>query len=212
MPHNTGEFVVGVVLRAHHDGSFDHLLAAFTNLRGTGRLAKLVIFATQDAPQPSCQAALQVLVQEVQWVPGGSVKRDLLQRCDVLVSLQEGVPFLVLQAMFLRVPIITTAVRFPEVLRNHSGVIFIQRGNISELQGALIRQSEKSRRMPNPGFVPEEIIAKHYSDTYLWREDCSRTVNGRESKRRLLIKRRYTEPFPPNNSFSTGVETASRLP
>jgi glycosyltransferase involved in cell wall biosynthesis len=102
------KFVVGAVLGPDSNGSFDHLLATFSNLRKRGRLAKLVIFAARDTQQLANEAAIQELRPDLQWVSYELSTRDLLQGCDVLVSLQDGVPLLVLRAMSSRIPIITT--------------------------------------------------------------------------------------------------------
>ena len=120
------EFVVGAALGPDSNGSFDHLLAAFSNLRKTGRPTKLIVFAAHDTQQLASKAAIQELRPDLQWVPNELNTRDLLQACDVLVSLQDGVPLLVLQAMSSRIPIITTAVRVPEALRNQRTVVFIR--------------------------------------------------------------------------------------
>jgi len=183
------EFVVGAALGPDSNGSLDHLLATFSKLRKTGRLAKLVIFAAPDTQQLASKAAIQELRPNLQWVPDELSTRDLLQGCDVLVSLQDGVPPLVLRAMSSRIPIITTAVRIPEALRNLRTVKFIRHGDRHGLQEALLRLSEQPKRKPILGFVSEERIAKYYSDSYLWRENGSPSAIGQEPKGHALMKR-----------------------
>jgi len=183
------EFVVGIALGPDANGSFDQLLATLFNLRTRGRAAKLVIFAAHNSQQLTSKIAIQELRRNVLWVPDESSRRDLLKGCDVLVSLQDGVPLLVLQAMSARIPVITTAVRVPEVLRNQGTVTFIRQGDRNGLHEALLRLSEQPKRKSIPGLNSEESIAKYYSDTYLWRENCSQSANGHQPKGRALIKK-----------------------
>ena len=188
--HRTSEeLVVGVALGSDSNGTLDQLLVAFSDLRNSRRFAKLVIFAAYNPQQLDRQAAIQGLNPNALWVPDELSSRSLLQECDVLVSLQDGVPLLVLQAISLRIPIITTAVRVPEALQNQRTVTFIRHGDKNELQEELLRLSELPRRKPVVGFNSEENIAKYYSDTYLWRENCPQSTNGHQPNGRALIKR-----------------------
>jgi len=132
------DFVVGVALGPDSDGSFDHLHATYANLRKTGRRTKLVIFGLQDVRHLCNKSALEGLGPDPQWVSDESSTRDLLQACDVLVSLQDGVPLLVLRAISSRLPVITTAVRVPEAIRNQRTVEFIRQGDQHGLQEALL--------------------------------------------------------------------------
>ncbi len=198
------QFVVGAALGPNSNGSFNHLLAAFKNLRKTGQPAKLVIFAANDPQELACEAALQEIRSDIRWVPDELTTPDSLVGCDVLVSLQDGVPLSVLRAMSSRIPIITTAVRVPEALRNQPTVKFIQRGDKEGLLAALQQQSEQTRRDPSRGFIPEENIAKHYSDTYLWRENASPTVTGHTPKGHTLIKKALFSAIPKGQLLEHG--------
>src|SRR5689334_8465252 len=104
LPCIAEEFAVGVALGPESNGTFGQLLAAFFNLRNTGRAVKLVIFAVHNSQQHTLKASIQELTQNILWVPDDLSRRSLLQECDVLVSLQDGVPLLVLQAMSARIP------------------------------------------------------------------------------------------------------------
>jgi len=73
------EVVVGAVPGLDSNGSFDHLLAAFSNLRKSGQPAKLVIFAAHDTQQLVNKAAIQELYPDLQWVPDELSTRDLLR-------------------------------------------------------------------------------------------------------------------------------------
>jgi peptidoglycan/xylan/chitin deacetylase (PgdA/CDA1 family) len=190
------EFVVGATLGPDSNGSFDQLLASFSNLRKAGRTVKLIVFATRKSEQLAGEAAVQELGPDLQWVPDGVSTRELLQTCDVLVSLHDGVPLLVLRAASSRIPIITTAVRVPEVLRNQRTITFIRHGEPNGLQEALLRLSAQPKRSSIPSIVAEEEIAKYYSDTYLWRENSSARANGHAPNGHKLIKRALFSAVP----------------
>jgi nucleoside-diphosphate-sugar epimerase/peptidoglycan/xylan/chitin deacetylase (PgdA/CDA1 family) len=190
------EFVVGAVLGPGSNGSFHDLLASFSNIRKDGRPAKLVVFAPPDAQKLVRKAAILEMGRDFHWLTDELSTRAWLPKCDVLVSLQDGVPLLVLQAMCSHIPIITTAVRAPEALRNHQTAIFIRPGDPKGLQGALLRVSAEPRRKPNPGVVFEERIAKQYSRTYLWHENSAPSANERASKGRALMKRALYTAVP----------------
>ena len=193
---SSGELVVGAILGPDPNGSFDQLLAAISNLRNVAYPAKLIIFGVRDAKQFKDKAAIRELNPEVQWVLDELSTRELLEGCDVLVSLQDGVPLMVLQAMSLRIPIITTAVRAPEALRNKPAVRFIGHGDKNGIQEALVQLSEQPNAKPILGNVSEGNIAKYYSDTYLWRENCSQTPDGHAPEWHALIKKALFSAVP----------------
>jgi nucleoside-diphosphate-sugar epimerase/peptidoglycan/xylan/chitin deacetylase (PgdA/CDA1 family) len=190
------EFVVGAALGPDSNGSFNHLLAASSNLRNTGRATRVIVFASHETQQPAIKAAIQELRPDLQWVPSELDTRDSLGACDVLVSLQDGVPLLVLQAMASRIPIITTAVRVPEALRDQRTVIFVRDGDEKGLQEALLRLSEHPKQEPGLGLGSEESIAKYYSDTYLWRENGSHRANGPVPRGHALVKQALFSAVP----------------
>jgi nucleoside-diphosphate-sugar epimerase len=204
LQRSSEEFVIGAALGPNSNGSFDRLLTSFSNLRKTGRQAKLVVFAAHDLQRLASEAAIQELTSDLRWVPDELITSDSLLGCDVLVSLQEGVPLSVLRAMSSRIPIITTAVRVPEALRNQPTVTFIRHGDTQELQDALQRASEQPKRNPPHGFVPEENIAKRYSETYLWREKASASTNGHTPKGRALMKKALFSAVPSRQLLEHG--------
>jgi hypothetical protein len=147
------DFVVGVALGPDASGSFEHLQASYSNLRKTGRRTKLVIFGVQDGRQLANKSAIEGLGADPQWVSDESSTRDLLEACDVLISLQDGVPLLVLRAISSRIPVITTAVRVPETIRNRRTVKFIRYGDRNGLAEALLGLTEQPKREPVLGLV-----------------------------------------------------------
>jgi nucleoside-diphosphate-sugar epimerase/peptidoglycan/xylan/chitin deacetylase (PgdA/CDA1 family) len=205
------EFVVGAALGTDFNGSLDYLLTSFSNLRKTGRPAKMVIFAPRNTQQLASKGVIQELRPYLQWVPIEQSNRELLQGCNVLVSLQDGVPLLVLQAMSSRIPIITTAVRVPEALRNQRTAIFIRQGDKNGLQEALLWLSEQPKRKQILGLVSDESIAKYYSDTYLWRENGSHSTNGHEPKGHALIKKVLFSAVPSRQLLEHGNRERAQI-
>jgi peptidoglycan/xylan/chitin deacetylase (PgdA/CDA1 family) len=205
------DFVVGVALGPDSSGSLDQLQATYLNLRKTGRRTKLVFFGVQDARPFTNKFAREGLGPDPQWVSDESSTRDLFEACDVLLSLQDGVPLLVLRAISSRIPVITTAVRVPEAIRNWRTVEFIRQGDKNGLQEALLRLSEQPKRKPPPGFVSEESIAKYYSDTYLWREHSPPGANGDVPKERALIKKVLLGAFPSGRLLQHGSRDRTQI-
>jgi peptidoglycan/xylan/chitin deacetylase (PgdA/CDA1 family) len=154
---------------------------------------------------------MEGLCPDPQWVSDESSTRDLLEACDVLVSLQDGVPLLVLRAISSRIPVITTAVRVPEPVRNRRTVKFIRHGDRNGLQEALLRLSEEPKRKPILGFVSEESIAKYYSDTYLWRDNGSSSANGDVPKGRALIKKVLLGALPSGRLLEHGSRDRTQI-
>jgi peptidoglycan/xylan/chitin deacetylase (PgdA/CDA1 family) len=205
------DFVLGVALGPDSHGSFEPLHATYSNLRKTGRRTKLVIFGVQDGRLLASNLAREGLGPDPQWVSDESSTRDLLEACDVLVSLQDGVPLLVLRAISSHIPVITTAVRVPEAIRNRRTVKFIRRGDQNGLEEALLGLSEQPKRTPIPGFVSEGSIAKYYSDTYLWRENGSPSASGDVPKGRALIKRVLLGALPSGRLLRHGSRDRTQI-
>ncbi len=204
-------FVMGAVMGPGSDGSFDSLLRAFSSVRKSGRPAKLIIFAAPESQQLACVAAIQGLSPDIQWAPDELTTRALLQECDVLLSLQDGVPLLVLRAMSSGIPIITTAVRVPEALRNQQSAVFMRHGDLNRLQEVLLSLSQQPKGIPKPGFAPEESLAKQYSQTYLWRENGSHSENGRQPKGHGLIKKVLFSAVPSRQLLVHGGRHTSQI-
>ena len=128
----------------------------------------------------------------------------MLQECNVMVSLQDGIPLLVLQAVSSGIPIITTAVRVPEALWHQRGVTFVRDGDQNALQEALLKLLAQPNRNMRLGFVSEENIAEYYSDTYLWRESGAPITNEHTPNGRALIKRALFSAVPGRQLFQHG--------
>jgi peptidoglycan/xylan/chitin deacetylase (PgdA/CDA1 family) len=110
-----------------------------------------------------------------------------------------------------RIPVITTAVRVPEALRNQPAVLFIKHGDKKGLQDALQLVSEWPKQKRTLGLAPEENIAKHYSDTYLWRENSPPSANGHTPKARTLIKRALFSAVPSRRLLEHGNRNRAQI-
>jgi nucleoside-diphosphate-sugar epimerase/peptidoglycan/xylan/chitin deacetylase (PgdA/CDA1 family) len=205
------QFVIGAALGPNASGSLGLLLSACSSLRKTGRPTELIIFDAHDPRQLASKAGIRELSSEIRWVPDALTTHDSVLGCDVLVSLQDGVPLSVLRAMSSRVPIITTAVRVPEALRNQPTVTFIRHGDTQELQDALQRLAAQPKRNPRYLPVPEKNIATHYSETYLWRENASEGPNGHGPIGRSLIKRVLYSAIPNTQLLEHGNRDRPRI-
>jgi nucleoside-diphosphate-sugar epimerase/peptidoglycan/xylan/chitin deacetylase (PgdA/CDA1 family) len=208
---NSEELVIGVVLSPESNGSFDHLLSVMSALRKTGRPVKLVVFSGRGPQRLASESAVRELRLDIEWMPEDFTTHDSLQRCDVLVSLQDGVSVSVLRAMSSRIPIITTAVRIPEALRNQPTVTFVRRDDKNGLRDALQQLAERPKRKLAKGLDPEENIAKHYSDTYLWRENGSPIRNGQAPNAHTLIKKALFSAVPNRQLLEHGNRNRAQI-
>ncbi len=205
------QFVVGVALGPVTCDSFEYLLAVFSNLRKTGHFSKLIVFGARDPQKLASEAGIQKLSFDIQWVPDELTLPDSLRGCDVLVSLQDGVPISVLRALSWRIPIITTAVRIPEALRNRPEVTFIRQGDQASLRDALQQLSELTRRKPASDFAFEENVARHYSNTYLWRENAVEPTKGPIAKWRSVIKSALFSVLPSRQLLEHGTRNREQI-
>jgi nucleoside-diphosphate-sugar epimerase/peptidoglycan/xylan/chitin deacetylase (PgdA/CDA1 family) len=208
---NSQEFVVGVALGPVTHDSFGHLLAVFSDLRKIGHFSKLVVFAARDPQQLAGGAEIQNLSFDIRWVPDELTSPGSLRECDVLVSLQDGVPLSVLRALSWRIPIITTAVRVPEALRNRPEVTFIRQGDQRSLRDALQQLSERPRRKPASDLALEENVARHYSSTYLWRENALEPARGPIAKWRSFIKKALFSILPTRQLLEHGTRNREQI-
>jgi len=208
---NSQEFVVGVALGPVPHDSFGHLLAVFSDLRKIGHFNKLIVFAARDPQQLAGWAEIQKLSFDFQWVSDELTSPGSLRGCDVLVSLQDGVPLCVLRALSWHIPIITTAVRVPEALRNRPEVTFIRQGDQRSLREALQQLSARPSRKPVSDLAFEENVARHYSNTYLWRENALEPAKGPIAKWRSLIKRALFSALPSRQLLEHGTRNREQI-
>jgi len=208
---NPDEFVVGAILGPESNGSLDCLLAAFSSLRKTGRPGRLVVFGSHDQKELAVSDANLELSGEVFFMSEEMNAPSSLQACDVLISLQEGVPLLVLQAMSSRIPVITTAIRVPEVIKNQRTAIRIRNCDRKSLEEALLQMAEQPNLRFAIGAAAHEGIARQYSETNLWHTYPSHYTSEKKSRFRSLIKRALFSAIPKPQLFQHGNRDRAQI-
>ncbi len=200
----TDEFVVGAVLGPATNESLGWLLAAFSTLRNTGRPVRLVIFGAKHQQELVVVDANQELHEDVVCLRDESSTLASLQACDVLISLQEGVPLLALQAMALRIPVITAAIRTPEVVQHERTAIRVRHGDTSSLEKALVLLAGRTERGADIGELARKSIAKQYSETNLLQTYPLQSTNDGEMISRAWIKSALFAAIPKSRLFKHG--------
>ncbi|HRC72047.1 MAG TPA: glycosyltransferase family 4 protein [Candidatus Competibacter sp.] len=91
---------------------------------------------------------------------------DYVAHCDVLLmpSLHEGLPYTLLEAMALGIPIIASRVGgLAEILKNDINALLITPGNIEEITQAIIRLHNSPTLCRYLGENAQQLQKKHYS-------------------------------------------------
>jgi peptidoglycan/xylan/chitin deacetylase (PgdA/CDA1 family) len=191
------------VIGPDHSGGLANLLGALSIVRKTGRATRLVVFGTHDAQQTATMAACQEQNLDILRVREEQSARASLQECDILVSLREGTSLLVLQAMSLRIPVITAAIRVPEVVQHQRTALLI-RNNENSLSKAILELAARTDRRLIIGVAAAEGVAKQYSETNLWGEYPAHGAVEHESKGRWLVKKALFGAISKSQLFRRG--------
>ena len=119
------------------------LIHALAELQRRGLSCELVL-AGDGEMRPEVEAlvahhGLQSRVRITGWISGAQVREELLaSRALVLPSFAEGLPVVIMEAMVLQRPVITTAVAgIPELVRNGESGWLVAAGSIDELIDAM---------------------------------------------------------------------------
>lgn len=149
------------------------LIEAVAQLRNKGILCELVLAG--DGPMRSeCERlvatyGLEPQVRITGWISSAEVVREILAaRALVLPTFDEGLPVVLMEALALCRPVVTTYVAgIPELVRAGESGWLIPAGSIEELTGALAAclaaSPEDLRRMGEAG--RERVRARHAIDT-----------------------------------------------
>jgi colanic acid/amylovoran biosynthesis glycosyltransferase len=111
---------------------------------------------------------LSTRVRITGWVSSGEVREEILAaRALVLPTFAEGLPVVLMEAMALRRPVITTYVAgIPELVRDRENGWMIPAGSIEELSRAiadcLTRPVDELRRMGDAAY--DRVVARHSID------------------------------------------------
>lgn len=202
--HSSEELVVGAVLGPEPRRSLDRLLVAVSSVRETGKVTRLVVFGTRDAQQISTMEAEQERDPDILWIREESSARASLQECDIFVSLQEGTTPFMLQAMASRLPVVTSAIRIPEVVQHRRTAILIRNDEGNSLSQAILELAERADRRLSISAAAAEGIAQKYSETNLWGVYPPHRTVERESKGHWLVKNALFSVAPKPRLFRRG--------
>jgi glycosyltransferase involved in cell wall biosynthesis len=115
------------------------------------------------------ECGLQSHISITGWINGDQVRAEMLAaRAMVLPSFAEGLPVVVMEAMALRRPVLTTYIAgIPELVRNGENGWLFPAGDVAELtkvlEGCLAATPEQLQRMGDAGYL--RVLERHAVDT-----------------------------------------------
>jgi len=149
------------------------LIDALAELQRRGLLCELVL-AGDGEMRPELESliarhGLQSQVRITGWISAAQVREELLAaRALVLPSFAEGLPVVIMEAMVLQRPVITTAIAgIPELVRNGESGWLVAAGAIDELTDAMVScMSTPAMRLAAMGLAARErALQRHSIDT-----------------------------------------------
>ena len=143
-----------------------YLIRALAIVRGQHKKCHLILAGSGGNKHNLEQLAVQLGVKENVHFLG--TRRDIpqvMKSCDFLVlpSESEGLPFVVLEAMASRLPIIATKVgRIPEIIGSNERGFLVPSGDVENLSKAILLFLEKERLdLSNHAFC---YVKKQYNE------------------------------------------------
>jgi glycosyltransferase involved in cell wall biosynthesis len=103
------------------------------------------------------------------WISSNAVRDEILaSRALVLPSFAEGLPVVIMEAMALRRPVLTTYIAgIPELVRHGEDGWLIPAGSVAELtdamQDCLSKAAEELQRLGEAGYM--RVLSRHSIDT-----------------------------------------------
>jgi glycosyltransferase involved in cell wall biosynthesis len=160
-------FLVGGVGRLSGEKGFDLLIRATRQLLDQGRDVSLAI-AGEGEELPRLQKLVQELSlgDRVQLVGYCSDMRPFYEALDVfaLSSLREGLPNVLLEAMAMETPVVSTRIAgVPRLVRDGVTGLLIEPGSISELTRALGQMLESQQLRARCAQAGRELIEADFS-------------------------------------------------
>lgn len=149
------------------------LLDAIRLLRERGRRLHLVL-AGDGEMRPSLEAfislnELESLVTITGWISGEQVRQELLAaRAMVLPSFAEGLPVVIMEAMALERPVLTTAIAgIPELVRHGTDGWLVPAGDVQALsdQIAAVLDTPTAKLRSMGAAARARVIERHAIDT-----------------------------------------------
>jgi len=205
------EFIVGVVLKAEARNELNRLLSAFSTLRKTGRAARLVILGGSSALEPAVTGAAYQFRRDILWPRDEQDTLAWLRECDILVSLHEGTPVCVLQAMLWGIPVITTALRVPHAVQHRRTAIRIPSDNETALSQAMLELAEHADSKLAMSVTAAALVRRQYSETDLSREYSTNPVVESKSQMRWLVKETLFRALPGSRLFRRGSRAGAQI-
>jgi colanic acid/amylovoran biosynthesis glycosyltransferase len=149
------------------------LVEAAARLAALGILFELVLAG--DGPMRQAietsidKHGLRGRVRITGWISGSAVREEILAaRALVLPSFAEGLPVVIMEAMALRRPVLTTYIAgIPELVRHGKEGWLFPAGSVEELtdamQDCLSKSAEELQRYGDAGY--ERVLGRHSVDT-----------------------------------------------
>lgn len=149
------------------------LLQALATLRQRGVACELVL-AGDGEMRPEVEAFIALHELELQvritgWISGAQVREELLAaRAMVLPSFAEGLPVVIMEAMALRRPVLTTAVAgIPELVSQGEAGWLFSAGAVDELANAMAQcLATPASQLATMGIAAHQrVLQRHSIDT-----------------------------------------------
>lgn len=159
--------LIGAVGRLSPEKGFDLLIRAVDRLRRSGQPVHLVIAGEGDQEEP-----LRALIKEldcgdhVQLLGFWSRMRELYEALDLfaLSSLREGLPNVVLEAMAMEVPVLSTRIAgIPQLIEDGANGLLAGPGSVDELAEGLTQFLQSSQLRSSLARAARETIERDYS-------------------------------------------------
>jgi glycosyltransferase involved in cell wall biosynthesis len=167
LPGKNGKKVFAVVGRLFPDKGHRYFLAAFRNvMREVPDVAALIVGEGPSEAEIREQAKSLNMAGNVFFC---GVRRDMLNvykniDCLVIPSLTEGLPYVLLEAMMCKVPVLATSVGgIPKVVTNGRTGYLVPPGDVESLEDGMRRilaDPGKAREMSENGY---QLVAEKYS-------------------------------------------------
>ena len=197
-------FVIGTLLDSDAESNLRILLSTFSSVTSPDRPVRVVIFGPCNLHESFLEKVGIEDKLAIEMVAEHPRFEASIKSLDVLLSLSEGTSPLALQAMASGVPLITTASRTPEVVKNLQTAIVIRRADTKSLQAALLQIADNRERSLRISAKAERGVKQQYSMTYLWRTSSFGPTYESESPRRRFAKQRLYQAISQRLLFQNG--------
>lgn len=159
--------VVGAVGRLSAEKGFDLLIRSADRLLGAGHDLELLIAGEGDQ-EPRLRALISALGRDdrIRLLGYRSDTAELYQAMDVFVlsSHREGLPNVLLEAMAMQVPVVSTRIAgIPGLIRHDEDGLLVQPGSVEELTRAVARLLKNADLRDRLGRAGRATVETRYS-------------------------------------------------